>query len=579
MSHDPSLNPVEPRRAAIGRGGFALLALAFAAHAPSLGGGFFWDDQVNLVESDLIHDPRGLFRYWFTTDAPDYWPLSYSLLWIQWRLWNGDPLGFRLTNLAMHAACVLLVWGILRRLRVPGAWLVAAVFAVHPVTVESVDWIFQCKTVLSAMFGFLAVRSFLDWEERSPRGLPLGSAAWLALALLAKSAAVFAPLGALLLVWYRRGTLEGRAWKGAVPLLVVSLALGLVGLWFNRHRSSAGQSILEWSMLERLAAAGQSAWFYVAKALWPFGLSIVYPWRPRLDPWDAWTWLGTWLWLLAFVAAFLSIRGGFLFGQGSPWAGWGRCWFAGMGWYLLQLVPILGFVDIAYMRFSLVADHWQYFALPGLLALALGGAASIARRLASPRWLELGWAALLLGGLMVLSMRHAALSLDEEARWLAAVELHPDSVLAHHNLAAILSRRPESIDDAIAHARRAAELDPRSAEPAFNLGVCLLKAGRFAAAKEALRRAARIDPNHAKAHGNLGVALKNLGDPRAAEREYRHALELAPGLLPVQVNLARLLEEEGRTQEAESLYREVLAIDPALEPARQGLRRLIERRE
>lgn len=156
-----------------------LITLAIAAHLPALRAGFLWDDiEEYLVANPLIQAPDGLYRFWFTGQPTDYYPLTNSLFWIQWRLWGMNPAGYHATNIALHALCVVLAWLLLRRLAVPRAWAAAAIFAVHPVGVEAVAWISQTKTTLSTalLYGSLLCypiageQQQMDGARRHSRG-------------------------------------------------------------------------------------------------------------------------------------------------------------------------------------------------------------------------------------------------------------------------------------------------------------------------------------------------------------------------------------------------------------------------
>jgi len=142
--------------------GAALIAVVVAAvYWPSLHGDFLLDDEILVSQNNLIRAPDGLLRFWFTTQAADYWPVTNSTFWLEWRVWQANPAGYRVTNIVLHILDSVLIWLILQRLAIPGAFLAALLFAVHPVNVESVAWIAQRKNVLSLLFFLLSILWYL----------------------------------------------------------------------------------------------------------------------------------------------------------------------------------------------------------------------------------------------------------------------------------------------------------------------------------------------------------------------------------------------------------------------------------
>src|SRR5208283_1963022 len=144
--------------------GALLCAVTVAAYWPTFRAGFIWDDDTFLTANKLIKAADGLRRFWFTREAPDYWPMTSTTLWLEWRLWGMHALGYHATNLVLHIADALLLWRVLERLRMPGAYLAALLFAVHPLNVESVAWITQRKNLMAMLFFLLSILFFLGTE-------------------------------------------------------------------------------------------------------------------------------------------------------------------------------------------------------------------------------------------------------------------------------------------------------------------------------------------------------------------------------------------------------------------------------
>ncbi len=147
-----------------------LVAIAFAAYLPVFHAGFVWDDSNMLTQNALIRSADGLRRIWCSAENPDYFPLTSTSLWVEWRFWGMHPLGYHLANLALHIAGSLLFWRVLQRLKSPGAWIAALVFAVHPVNVESVAWITERKNTLSFLFYAASALCFLRHDRTESAG-------------------------------------------------------------------------------------------------------------------------------------------------------------------------------------------------------------------------------------------------------------------------------------------------------------------------------------------------------------------------------------------------------------------------
>ena len=245
----------------------------------------------------MIRAADGLRRFWLTTEAYDYWPLTSTTYWIEWRLFGLDPLGYHVTNLVLHAAEALLLWTILSRLRSGGAFLAALLFAVHPVNVESVAWIAQRKNLVAMLFLELALLFYLWSDPDAPqteetRKAPANRWYWLSLAafllaMLGKGSAAVLPLILLLVAWWRRGRVGVRDLKRVAPFFPLAAGMVLVNIWFQTHGNGP---IRDATPVERLLGAGTVLWFYLAKALMPLRLAFIYP-EWHIDPRRAVWWV------------------------------------------------------------------------------------------------------------------------------------------------------------------------------------------------------------------------------------------------------------------------------------------------
>lgn len=563
-------------------GSAALVALVLAAYAPVFWAGFVWDDGVQLVHNALIHAPDGLVAYWFSARAPDYFPLTSTTLWLEWRLWGEAPLGYHVTNLALHTLASVALWRVLRRLEMPGAWFAAALFAVHPVGVSSVAWIAERKNVLSLALLALSALAYLRSEatdRRRDHGIAVGA---FAASLLAKTSGVMLPVALLALAWYRRGRVTVADLRRTAPLFALALALGLVTVYFQHANAIGGEVVRPEGLASRIAAAAWAAWFYLYKALVPLGLAAIYP-RWHVDP----TRLASWLPLVALVGC-----------AGLAWhlrARGGRGLLAGVGVFWILLLPVLGLIDMAFMRYSLVADHLQYPALVAPLALVVAAAHRASLRVAWGPGAARALAVLALCLCTGLSAQRASVYRSEVSLWADTVRKSPGAWAAYQNLAVAHAERGEfdealrgfraalAVDPGLASAhvgianvfhrqgleaaaieeyRRALALVPDSATAHFDLAIALEASGRQREAIGHYRLALASAPEHPEAHNNLAVALSGQGDLKGAIAHLQQAVAARPEYTDARYNLAKLLVAAGRLEQAEASYRRLLQSSP-----------------
>jgi hypothetical protein len=262
----------------------ALVLAVLTAYYPAWHGGPVWDDEGHLTRAEL-RSVEGLRRIWFEPGATQqYYPVVHSAFWIQHRIWGDDTLGYHLVSIALHSLSALLVAAILRRLAVPGAWLAAVIFALHPVHVESVAWISELKNTLSGVFYLACALAYLQFDEsRQPRQYALAMIFFI-LALLSKTVTATLPASVLVVLWWRRGTLSaGRDVRPLVPFFVLGAAAGLLTTWVERTVIGASGPEFDLTPLERVLIAGRAIPFYLWKLFWPFELVFNYP-RWAVDP-------------------------------------------------------------------------------------------------------------------------------------------------------------------------------------------------------------------------------------------------------------------------------------------------------
>ena len=500
------------------RGALAALALGLLAgvcYLPAmLWGGLNWDDHI-WSQSRAVREWSGLSTIWSWPTRIEgevhYWPLTYTTFWLEHKIWGLAPAGYHVVNVLLHLLNSLLVWRLLLRLAVPGAWVAAAVFAVHPLHVESVAWIIERKDVLSGLFYLTAVLVWLRFLEQ-PRPWRYGLALLLfAAGLLSKSIVVTLPVALLILQWWKNGRITLRDLRRLAPFFPVALLITAVDLssFGSRH------GILDYSLPERMLVASRALWFYAVKLVWPTDLAVIYPrWDISLgDPW-AWLYLAG---AAALAAALWFMR--HRIGRGP---------LAGALFFAVTLSPVLGFVNYGYMRYSFVADRFQYLAGIGVMAVLIGAAVHGAGRLSAG--LKLGATGLMVVVLALLgttTWRQAGIYRDKVTFFSHIVSLNPKARNAHIYLSSALTRagRPE---EALAAARIAVEKRPDHADTYAILGALLIRTERFIEAEEILGRALEIDPSHKENRHNIAEMLRVQSRYEEALEAYRAVIEIDP---------------------------------------------------
>jgi tetratricopeptide (TPR) repeat protein len=454
-------------------------------------------------------------------------------------------------NVILHILAVLAVYAALRRLRVPraggSAWrppaeLTALLFALHPLVSTSVLWVSEQKNTLSLVFYALSAGCFFTWLESgepvadsSPARRPflpwLCALAAYTLALLAKPSGIGLPLFfAFLMAMRREKPLRGV--EAIIPFLAVAGLLALGTIWFQHYHSmmAGGPRPDPWSV--RLVAVGWNIGFYFFKLLWPADISMVYsPFTP--DPSRVVAWLPD----LALVAAF--------------WLAWrfrARCGpmpFLALSWMFLMLAPVLGFVNMSYLKFTRVADHFAYLAAVGILGLYAAAVEAVLRS----SWGRIAVGALLAVALIVLDHGRCAALRSSEACWSDVMARHPDAWVAYADLGHVMNEKGEA-NEAARLFGTLVEMRPDDATARANYGLALLNANHVLDAARELRLALEYDPGNVNAHNNLGVAYVRLNRMEDARREFERAVKLDPAMQEAQFSLGDVLLERQRYADA-----------------------------
>ncbi|MGI9230048.1 MAG: tetratricopeptide repeat protein [Gammaproteobacteria bacterium] len=601
-----------------------LLLMIAATYSPSFFAGFLWDDNI-FTDAVPVKEWGGLKDIWFNLGVigseSHYWPVLYTTFWLEHKLWGFDaphsPWGFHTVNILLHSINTLLLWKLLLRMQVPGAWLIAAVFAVHPVHVEAVAWIIARKDLLATLFFLLAAGYWLRFREQSKsRHSPLKPRIVLYLLMLlmytagvlSKTVAITLPAILLVHVWWQHGRITWRDFLQVTPLFLLALILGIGDLNFF-----TGRTLIEfdYTPVERVIIISKALWFYAFKLLWPHPLLFIYH-HWDINPANLLNWLA----LLATLGLVLTL-----------WLARhriGRGPLAGALFFGISLSPMLGVFNNSYMKFAYAADRYQYLPSAGLIAVLIAAAVILAQRwqlaarqagantepnnadtqppennAAQPdtniqqqeskpiqrlpatgiRWAPKALGALLLLACGVTSYQRAQTYEDKIVLFTHVTDTNPGAFEAYYNFGTFLMSfgRPE---DAVGAFYESIEYYPKLTKAYVNLGSALMELDRHQEAVDVLRRAieegptaieAEKDPQGvnyrtAAAYINLGSALLELDQFPEAEKNLRHALKMEPESLQGYQNLAAVLLEQKRKADALPVLEKIAELMPKPTP-------------
>jgi len=528
----------------------ALFLVTLAAYQPALSGKPIWDDDHHLTRPEL-RSSNGLSNIWTKLGTTQqYYPLTHTLFWIEYHLWGDAMPGYHLVNILLHFLSALLLVRTLRRLAIPCAWFVAAIFALHPVQVESVAWITELKNTLSGVFFLSTIIAYLKFDQERKREFYVMALGFFMLGLTSKSVIATLPLSLLVLFWWRRGKI---GWKNdfvpLLPFFVAGIVYGLFTAWVERRYIGAEGSAFTFTIIERGLIAGRATWFYASKIFAPVNLIFIYPrWSVDKAVW----------WQYLFPVATLALSGIFWLLRNRS-----RAPLAALLYFIATLFPALGFFSVYPFRFSFVADHFQYLACIGPMSLAVAGMRRAFGRLSdeSRRVLRPVFYAMVLLSFGALSRQQSGMYADAETLYTTTIRKNPDCWMAHNNLGLLLAKSGRT-GEAITHYQKALELSPDYSQAHNNLGLLLAQTGRTEEAMVHYRKALEINPNFAEVHVNLGILLTSIGRIDEAMAHYQKALEINPNYAKAHNNLGNRLIERGRIDEAMTHYLRALEINP-----------------
>jgi protein O-mannosyl-transferase len=599
-----------------------LLALCIAAYWPLYHAGYVWDDDVWLTNNGIVQHWSGLWYIWFVPHAStQYYPLIYTAFLLQFKMWGLNPLGYHLINIVLQAINAILLWRILRRLKLKGAWIVAAVFAIHPVQVETVGWITEQKNLLSGLFYFSAILFWLRCGEMDPAPITdsphsrswnwkfyLAASGFFFLALLAKTDACTLPAVLLLLAWWKKGRITKREILALIPWFVLALILAAMTIYVEHGQAGALGPAFDLSLSQRIIIAGMDLWFYPFKLLWPHPLLAVYP-RWNVNPYFFWCWIFP-------IAACAVLAVLWLWRKKI-----GRGPFMAVAYYGITIAPVLGFTPFYTMVYTFVADHYEYLACIGIIVLIAVPAARGMEKfhtylekkwnektrggpnLSSGRLLPATAALALLAELGVLTWGQSQLyrspaeiwnyvlnydpnswlALDQRGTYeLQAGDLNDavldyfqayqitkgDNFLADAKMAYLLLYTHNDYRDAEPYLEQSVRLNPYQPDYIDALAECYEKLGR-------MDRAAIVLQNGIKLMPETGVLYRTMGEYYGLSDQFDKAIEqfhIALKYLPDDISsmydLAVTFASLGRGQEAMDACRQTLDLNPDFFEAR-----------
>lgn len=553
--------------------GVGLWALTFIAYRPAASAGFIWDDDDYIEKRFTLWSPTGLRDIWFSPAySPQYYPLVFTTFRIEWQLWQFNPRGYHEVNIFLHAMSAIVLWRILRRLNVPGAYFAAAIFAVHPVMVESVAWVTERKNTLSLLFYLLALRSYLKFALATTAETAFTAAHWkkhwlnYALGLVFFAAALFSktvtsslPAAVLLILWWKRGRLTLIDLLFVAPFFAIGVPYGLFTAQMERDHVGAFGADWNFSFPQRVLIASKALWFYLYKLLLPVKLSFVYA-KWDINPRNAINWVFPALLAGVFAALFLLRR---RIGLGPLVA---ALLFAG------TLFPALGFINVFPMRYTFAADHYQYHASIAMIVLFAAGCAIVLRRFGAKHFQPAIGAAvvlvLVLGGL---TFARSRVYKDRYTLWTDTLTKNQHWMVWGNLGNEAVERKPPDLEAAKYYYSRAIEAYPEAPDNHYCLGLAFSHQEQHEAAERSFRRAVAIAPKYPDALNMLGFTLRKLGKDDEAERCYRESIANNPVHYRAMFNLGVLLKDKGKLSEAAAMLERARRINPRHVPTSEHL--------
>jgi protein O-mannosyl-transferase len=524
------------------------------------------DDEMYVVKNPQVQAGLTAQSLWWaltTTESANWHPLTWLSLQLDATGFGNKAAGYHLTSLLFHVTNAVLLFFVLRRMT-QAQWrsaVVAALFALHPLHVESVAWVFERKDVLSALFWILTIGAYVHFVEKPTYGRYLLVILCFVLGIAAKPMVVTLPCVLLLLDYWPlvRGARGGqrqagektarprakndeRAGPGAsvssypsrlilekLPLFALSAGCCLITL-YGQSESKAIRSSEEYPFLTRLANAAVAYLEYIGMVFWPAKLSVFYPYRQEQNA----MWVAGATFILACITLFV------LFQKRR------RYFLVGWFWYLGTLVPVIGIIQVGRQA---MADRYTYIPSIGLFIVLVWGLTDLAAAIRLPRWARVGVAGAALAACAMVTWAQVEHWHNRWTLWESALRADPENYQALRSLASFYERQGND-EGAIRYYRRAIQCNPYDSKSYTYLADVFRRKNKLQEMIEVLRNGLQFNPDEAEWHHNLGVALLDTGKPQEGIEELRSALRLKPGLAMTHLRLGQELAKRGQPEDA-----------------------------
>lgn len=546
----------------------ALCVLAAVSYYPASLAQFVWDDYA-FTTALPVQNLSGIWQIWFqpTTLVHEghYWPIVYTTFWLQHKLWGYSTVAYHVANIVFHIFTSLLLWRLMWRLEISGAWLIAAIFAIHPVHVEPVAWVIGRKDVLAGLFTIACLLTYLRFGQSRRLAHYLFALCLYVLSMFCKTTVVTLPVVILIMLWWKNSNLTRHDIFRITPFLLVG---GVVTIANWLSYSSREVLNFSYTLIEISLFAAQSLWFYATKVLWPTNLAIVYQhWEVGTGNLVAWACLIS---SITMAVALWTYRNRI-----------GRGPFALLAFFVVTLSPTLGFIDYGYMQFSFVADRYQYIASAGVIIAAVGIAVHIGAKLPGILRTVATWVLPTIILSIFASLTWAQSSVYENRRsfFEYIVAHNPTARNAQYNLGNAYYSFQQN-DKALEAYLLAIEQRPSYQPAHIGAGFINLEQGDLKEAEKYYGNALRLDPKNVEALEHFGQLELIKGSPLEAMKYFRHILRVNPSFAKAYYGIGVALTHLNRYQEALQYIDQALALNPNLEDvqaARLNLLALIKK--
>ena len=586
---------------------FILIITSLIAYGRILGNDFVnFDDEIYITKNQ--HVQAGInsqtIKWAFTSVVSSNWhPLTLLSHALDWQLFGENASGHHLINLLLHIGSILLLFFFLNK-STKAMWpsaLVAGLFALHPLRVESVAWAAERKDVLSIFFGMATLYAYVLYTEKKQFSKYIFCLLLFALGLMSKPMLVTLPFVLLLIDYWPLGRwqkvsalanvsapvnisvsgkkkikhrkrdsfaekritasvsttkdrnhLIGRLFWEKLPFLFLAVASSIVTVW-AQNKGGAIASLQKVQFIERLTNAFISYIAYLGKIIWPVDLAVFYPYEYSAPGWQIIACLFL-LAVISVVAVFYIKKAKFL--------------FVGWFWYLGTLVPVIGFIQVGRQA---MADRYTYFPSIGIAIILVWGVFNLLPEEKIRKTILLPASAIVLSVLVILTWQQCGYWKNSTSLFSHTLQVTKNNYLAHTNLGVALAGEGKT-EEAIGHYRAALQIKPDDDDTHYNLANALKKQGAIDEAIAHYREAVKLNPNYSKAQNNLGVYLDAQGMHEEAIVHYRQALQIEPGNPGFHFNLGVALGRKGDLKEAIECFQTAVYLNPNYEEARRALR-------